>query len=129
MKAKTLAKKVQYIVRFSQREIEICQSRNILFIKQSNIRSGSMRSHLNPGSKLLDPKKDKTSKSHKRKELLSIKDFEGTERFDTRAYLINQENVGEAILDCLINNDPEGVVEVINIYLRALNKKSFFQSN
>lgn len=75
----------------------------------------------------MDPKKDKTSKSHKRKELLSIKDFEGTERFDTRAYLINQENVGEAILDCLINNDPEGVVEVINIYLRALNKKKFRQ--
>lgn len=61
------------------------------------------------------------------KNLPSIEDFEGAERVDTRAYLLNPENVGEAILDCLLNNDPEGVVEVISIYLRALNKEKFRQ--
>lgn len=69
-------------------------------------------------------RKDKTMKSQ---ELPRIEDFEGTERVDTRAYLLNQENVGEAILDCLLNNDPEGVIEVISIYLRNLNKEKFRQ--
>jgi hypothetical protein len=72
-------------------------------------------------------RKEKTVRSHESKGLLSIEDFEGTERVDTRAYLLNQANVGEAILDCLVNNDPEGVVEVIAIYLKALNKEEFRQ--
>ncbi len=37
-------------------------------------------------------------------------------------YLTDQKNIGKAILECLQNNDPEGVMEVVSIYLEALNK-------
>jgi len=37
-------------------------------------------------------------------------------------YLTNSENIGKAIVECLENNDPEGVMEVIAIYLEAVNK-------
>lgn len=33
--------------------------------------------------------------------------------------------LGKAISECLINNDPEGVIEIISIYLDALNKTTF----
>lgn len=36
--------------------------------------------------------------------------------------LINEEFIGKAILECLKNNDPEGVMEVISIYISTLNK-------
>jgi len=32
-----------------------------------------------------------------------------------------------AILECLRNNDPEGVMEVIGIYLNALNKAKLIE--
>lgn len=51
--------------------------------------------------------------------------FEGIRKADPTAYILNSKNLGEAIADCLLNNDPEGVVEVIDIYLSALNKEKF----
>lgn len=36
--------------------------------------------------------------------------------------LLNLEFIGKAILECLINNDSEGVMEVIQIYLETKNK-------
>lgn len=72
-------------------------------------------------------RKEKIIRNQEGKALPNIEDFEKTERVDTRAYLLDQEHVGEAILDCLVNNDPEGVVEVISIYLRTLNKEKFRQ--
>lgn len=58
-----------------------------------------------------------------RRKIRKANNFEGAERVDTRAYLLNQDNIGNAILECLINNDPEGVIEIISIYLRVLNKE------
>lgn len=43
-------------------------------------------------------------------------------------YLTNEKNVGKAIMECLQNNDPEGVMEVIGIYLEALNKAKILES-
>ena len=36
--------------------------------------------------------------------------------------------VGLAILECLQNNDPEGVMEIIGIYLNALNKAKLLET-
>lgn len=44
---------------------------------------------------------------------------------------LSDENfIGKAILECLKNNDPEGVMEVLSIYLKTVNKvKSAQQAN
>lgn len=36
--------------------------------------------------------------------------------------LLNPQKTALAILECLQNNDPEGVMEMIAIYLNAINK-------
>lgn len=36
--------------------------------------------------------------------------------------LTDRANIGKAIVECLENNDPEGVMEMISIYLEAVNK-------
>lgn len=36
--------------------------------------------------------------------------------------LLNEKLIAEAVWDCLKNNDPEGVVEVIEAHLDAINK-------
>lgn len=54
---------------------------------------------------------------------LNLEDFEGVvAKHNPSEYLTNSENIGRAILECLENNDPEGVMEVVSIYLEAMNK-------
>ncbi len=36
--------------------------------------------------------------------------------------LLDENFIGKAILECLKNNDSEGVIEVISIYLNTVNK-------
>jgi DNA-binding phage protein len=36
--------------------------------------------------------------------------------------LTNKQQVSLAIFECLLNNDPEGVMEMIEVYLEAVNK-------
>ena len=64
----------------------------------------------------------------------SIKHKESSKNIRNKALLIphdpvkevlNGELFGKAILECLQNNDPEGVMEVIAIYLEAINKSEF----
>lgn len=73
----------------------------------------------------------KKQKKMQKKELaLGLEDFEGVVRaHDPSDYLTNPENIGRAILECLENNDPEGVMEVISIYLEAVNKTKVAQSS
>ena len=59
--------------------------------------------------------------SQKRKKI-SIRNFKGLKKVDPLSYLTNEENVGLAIVQCLQNNDPEGVMEAISIYINALDK-------
>lgn len=49
----------------------------------------------------------------------NVKAYSPTER------LLNKEYIGKAILECLQNNDPEGVMEVITAYLETFNKTKF----
>ncbi len=60
--------------------------------------------------------------SRKRKKL-KIENFKGIKKINPLEYLTNEENVGLAILECLQDNDPEGVMEAITIYVNALNKE------
>ena len=60
--------------------------------------------------------------SSQKHEKVRIDDFKGITKSKPLSYLTNEKNVGQAILECLQNNDPEGVMEVIGIYLNALNK-------
>lgn len=56
----------------------------------------------------------------KKESILSLEDFEGIgKELNPSDYLTNPENIGRAILECLENNDPEGVMEVIATYLEA----------
>jgi DNA-binding phage protein len=36
--------------------------------------------------------------------------------------LTNPQKISMAVFECLLNNDPEGAMEMIEIYLEALNK-------
>ena len=41
---------------------------------------------------------------------------------DPMANLLDPDLIGSAIMQCLIENDPEGVMEIIEDHLYALNK-------
>jgi DNA-binding phage protein len=60
---------------------------------------------------------------------LCLEDFEGIKEHNPSDYLTNPENLGKAIVECLENNDPEGVMEVIAIHLEAINKTKLSESN
>lgn len=44
------------------------------------------------------------------------------ELIDSRERLLDKELLYKALIECLENNDPDGVIEIINIYLKTLNK-------
>lgn len=76
--------------------------------------------------------KTKTSKKRavllkKQKTELSLEDFEGLKRSNPLKELVDPHQAAMAILECLMNNDPEGAMEMIEIYLEALNKSKLRQ--
>jgi len=44
-------------------------------------------------------------------------------------FIRNKRNIGEAILECLLDNDPDGVMEMISTYLEAVNKSKMSKKN
>ena len=75
--------------------------------------------------------KTKTSKkrepSSKKLSNLNLDKIKGVSREKPLKYLLSEKTVGLAILECLQNNDPKGVMEVIIIYLNALNKAKLLE--
>jgi DNA-binding phage protein len=72
----------------------------------------------------------KPKKEPKDEVTLRLEDFEGiSKEHNPSDYLTNPENLGRAIVECLENNDPEGVMEVIAIHLEAVNKSKLSKSN
>lgn len=51
-----------------------------------------------------------------------LKDGMGIDSYDPTRALLDEERIGRAIWECLKNDDPEGVIEVIQIHLEAINK-------
>lgn len=66
----------------------------------------------------------------KKEVVLTLKDFEGIESEHLPSeYLTNPENIGRTVIECLENNDPEGVMEAIGIYLEAVCKTKLTRSS
>lgn len=57
-----------------------------------------------------------------KKQEVKIENFEGIREHYPTKRLLDSKFVGAAILECLSKNDPEGVMEIIEIYLDTLNK-------
>ncbi len=74
--------------------------------------------------KKTSPKRKKSSRARKK---LKIEDFKGAKKIYPDKFLTNEKNIAMAILECLQNNDPEGVMEVISIYVEALNKAKLME--
>ena len=70
---------------------------------------------------------DKTKISYKPKEyskhipVFKLKPGANVKEFNANEQLLDKTSLGEAIVECLENNDPEGVVEMIEGYLEALH--------
>lgn len=60
---------------------------------------------------------------------LRIEDFENVKRYNPSKNLRNPEKIGKAIVECLENNDPEGVMEIISIYLETISKSKLSKHN
>lgn len=71
-------------------------------------------------------KKRRTSSFNRLKKESSVKLKKQTKKFDPTPYLTN-DFIGSAIMECLINNDPEGIVELLEIYLENQNKVKFLK--
>lgn len=71
--------------------------------------------------------------SHKQKESLTSTEIERIKKnpdlqeYSPTAEITDENRIGRAILECLRNNDPEGVMEIIQIYLGALEKIQFMK--
>src|SRR5262245_2475206 len=61
-------------------------------------------------------RKMKTKSSLKLKEDAKVIKYSATER------LLDETFIGAAIWECLKNNDPQGVIEIINTHLEVVNK-------
>lgn len=77
------------------------------------------------GKKKISKKQERSSQKRKG---LKVSDFKGASRVKPSSYLIDEQNVGLAILECLQNNDPEGVMEVVAIYIDAMNKAKLIEA-
>lgn len=62
------------------------------------------------------------------KQKKSSKNIADLVEYSPTTELRDENFIGKAILECLINNDPEGVMEVIGIYLGALEKNQLVKN-
>ena len=47
-------------------------------------------------------------------------------KFEPNKYL-SKEFIGNAIMECLLNNDPEGIIDLLEIYMDEQNKVAFLK--
>lgn len=57
---------------------------------------------------------------------MKIKKNVKTNKFEPEKYL-SKEFIGTAIMECLLNNDPEGIVDLLEIYMDEQNKVVFLK--
>lgn len=62
------------------------------------------------------------TRSSKKRKIIGLKEDTGIEESNPREELLDEELIGRAIWECLKNGDAEGIVEVVRIYISALNK-------
>jgi DNA-binding phage protein len=54
---------------------------------------------------------------------------EGLVEYSPTQELLDEDRISRAVWECLKNNDPEGVIEVIEAHLRAKNKTELSKKN
>src|ERR1700722_9917574 len=57
----------------------------------------------------------------------SIKKESGLKEYDPVKNLLDINKMGAAIMQCFIENDTEGVLEIVENYLYAVNKTQFLK--
>lgn len=75
--------------------------------------------------------KRKISQNQKNASKYNWDKMPGVTRWDPLKELLDEKRMGESIVECLKNNDPEGVMEMIQIYVDALatQKKRLREKN
>lgn len=58
---------------------------------------------------------------------VTIREDDNITEVDPIANLLDPDLIGSAIMQCLIENDPDGVMEIIEDHLYALNKSKFLR--
>ena len=86
-------------------------------IKQKNSLSRKQRPHR---------KVNKLNKKQQATEF-SVKEEAGLKEYDPVKNLLDINKMGAAIMQCFIENDTEGVLEIIENYLYAINKTQFLK--
>lgn len=69
--------------------------------------------------------KTKTSSKHKEYSKNTEKKFKYSKEvkeFNAMERLLDKNFIGKAVLECLENDDPEGVMEILNIYLDTVDR-------
>ena len=81
------------------------------------------------------PSTSKPRRAHRHKNTMEtkkttnvvIREDANITELDPLANLLDPDLIGSAIMQCLIENDPEGVMEIIEDHLYALNKSKFLR--
>lgn len=76
--------------------------------------------------KILKRRKTSSKNTLKKENNLKIKEGIKTSKFEPEKYL-SKEFIGSAIMECLLSNDPEGVVELLEIYMNEHNKSALLK--
>lgn len=58
---------------------------------------------------------------------LRLDDFGKVKRIHPTKELADADQTARAVFECLINNDPQGAMEMIEIYLEAVNKATLMR--
>lgn len=58
---------------------------------------------------------------------ISLRNDVGITAFSPTEKLKDIKLIGAAIMECLINNDPKGIMEAIETHLEAINKSKFLK--
>lgn len=78
-------------------------------------------------SKSLRTKRRTTNMRTKKVANVTLREDANITEADPIANLLDPDLIGSAIMQCLIENDPEGVMEIIEDHLYALNKSKFLR--
>lgn len=57
-----------------------------------------------------------------------MKEDANVKEYDPVKNLLDPNKMGAAIMQCLIENDPEGILEIVENHLYALNKTQFLKN-
>lgn len=56
-----------------------------------------------------------------------LKEDANLKEYDPLKNLLDTQKMGAAVMECLIENDTEGAMEIIEIYLDAVNRTQFLK--